>query len=91
MASKRHMSTYYTTSKSLDDDNREDAEVEVNSEGLFGKQRHAQRDHESKKDKLAKTGHVKFLSGYEEEGKSESQYVLSLNLICMGKDCTDPS
>ncbi|KFX94172.1 hypothetical protein O988_06437 [Pseudogymnoascus sp. VKM F-3808] len=76
--SKRQMGTYSTTSKSLDDDNREDAEMEGNSEGLFVKQRHTQRDHESTKDKLSKPGHVKFTSEYEEEGKTESQQFIDV-------------
>jgi hypothetical protein len=78
------MGTYSTTSKSLDD-NCEDAEMEGNSEGLFVKLRHAQRDHESTKDKLSKPGHVKFTSEYEEEGKTESQCVLFLSIIWMGE------
>ncbi|OBT83491.1 hypothetical protein VE02_06897 [Pseudogymnoascus sp. 03VT05] len=72
-AAKRQIGTHSTSFKTLEDDSYEDVEIEGNTGGLFVKQPHAQRDHQTKKDKTVKPNQVKFASQYEEEGKTESQ------------------
>ncbi|KFY74682.1 hypothetical protein V499_05290 [Pseudogymnoascus sp. VKM F-103] len=72
-AAKRQMGTYSTNLNTLEDDSYEDVEIERDTEGLFVKQPHAQRDRETKKDKSLKLNQVKFASQYGEGGRTDNQ------------------
>lgn len=69
------MGSYSRTSKSLENDSYDD-EIESNTEGLFVMQSHMKWGRETKKDKTTKSNQISFVSDHDEEGKTDSQYVL---------------